>query len=70
MATIDKDGVYKDDAQYPNFFQYRKGTEVGDVKLTYVGPFPDPVDPRTFEEVKADTMPAHKAAAAPVNKQA
>ena len=74
MAQIEKDGIYKDDAQHPNFFQFRKGQEVGDVEYTYVEAFPDPVDPRTgqkleADEYKAEDAPASKAQTAPENKK-
>ena len=74
MAQIEKDGIYKNDAQFPDYIQFRKGTEVGDVKWTYDAPFPDAVDPRTGQPVKdetaakADAAPANKAAAAPSTK--
>ncbi len=70
MALIEKDGIYKDDAQFPNYVQFKKGTEVGDQKWTYDAPFPDAVDPRTGEVVKAEEAPANKMDAAPANKAA
>ena len=64
MAEIEKDGVYKNEAG--DHFQFRAGQDVGDVKFTYVAPFPKPGQP--FAEGKAAAAPENKAEKAAENK--
>lgn len=68
MAKIAKDGIYKDDANPPNYFQYRQGYEVGDAKLTYSEAWPE--SPSDAADAKADVAAENKAAAKPENKSA
>ena len=63
MAEIEKDGVYKNEAG--DHFQFRAGHDVGDVKFTYVAPFPKPGQP--YAEKAADA-PENKAAPKADNK--
>lgn len=65
MATIDKDGIYRvGDKVTGSQMQFLKGTEIGDLDVEYVGPFPEP------GAVKAESAPENKKAAAPENKKA
>ena len=64
MAKIESDGLYRvGDKVTGSQFQFRKGTEIGDIKVERIGDYPD--------DTKADDAPENKAVkAAPENKAA
>jgi len=65
MAVIDKDGIYKNEDG--DHFQFKAGHDVGDVKFTYVAPFPKPGVP-LGSDAKAADAPENKAAPKADNK--
>ena len=69
---IAKDGIYRvGDKVTGSQIQYVKGTEIGDMEVEYVGPFPDPqVDVVAERNAKAEAAPENKAAPAPTATKA